>query len=113
LVFVVFQERLLFFSNALASRLQDAHPSWNCTPSGQHLVDAADRNRQLESSAMVREQHLHRAAAARQLETLERIEEGRAHSTERDDALIAIEGRYVPPQAPADAGAGSFRHIDS
>ena len=60
---------------------------------------------------MVREQDLHRAAAARQLETLERIEEGHVHSTERHDALIVDEDRYVPPQAPADAGAGSFRHV--
>jgi hypothetical protein len=102
---------LLFVSNDFVSRLQAAHPSWNCTPSGQHLVDAADRNRQLESSAMVREQDLHRAAAARQLETLERIEEGRVDSTERDDTSIAIEDRYIPPQAPADAGAGSFRQF--
>jgi len=91
---------------------KDAHPSWNCTPSGQNLIDEAERNGSLESSAMVREQDLHRAAAAQQLETLEQIEEGRAVSSERDDALIEIDDRHIPTtQASADAGAGSFRRV--
>ena len=58
---------------------------------------------------MVREQDLHRAAAARQLETLERIEEGRPAPSVHDEASIGIDDRCISTQAPADAGAGSFR----
>jgi len=45
------------------------------------------------------------------LETLERIEEGRVESADSEDALAAIDDSYIPggAQAPADAGAGTFR----
>ena len=57
---------------------------------------------------MDREQDLHRGAAARQLETLERIEEGHRDS-DGEGALASINEGYIPMQAPADAGAGTFR----
>ena len=93
----------------IAITLQDAHPSWNCTPSSQHLIAEAERTRPLQSSAVVREQDLHRAAAAQQLETLERIEEGRPASSLNNEVSIGIDVLCVQTQAPADAGAGSFR----
>lgn len=86
--------------------MQDAHPSWTCSPSGQNLVDRVEQIDREEAAALARELDLHRVAAARQLETLERIEEGRGDSN-RERALAAIDEAYIPLQAPADAGAGA------
>jgi hypothetical protein len=86
--------------------LQEAHPSWKCSPSGQNLVDRVEQNEREETAALDREQDLHREAAARELETLERIEEGRGDS-DSESALAAIDEAYIPLQAPAGAGAPS------
>lgn len=69
-----------------------------------------------KSNDVTREQDLYRAAAARQLDTLERIEEGRVAmghlsvSTAFEAAMVD-EG-YIATQAPADAGAGTFRGVE-
>ena len=55
------------------------------------------KNRYLDLS---NEQDLHRIAAARQLEVLERIEEGRSSEPERSDDLLQlpniIDDSYIP-----------------
>lgn len=60
-------------------------------------------------AALSREQDLHREAAARQLETLVELEEGRMRSSIGGNAIGAINETYIPMQAPADAGAGNVR----
>jgi hypothetical protein len=60
-------------------------------------------------AALNREQELHREAAARQLETLAELEDGRRRSGIGGNAIGTINEEYIPMQAPADAGAGSVR----
>jgi hypothetical protein len=84
------------------AKSQEAHPSWDwhlgiesnglSSDHGKLSGDAA------AMSAIHREQDLHRLAAARQLETLERIEEGR-HSTDEDADISDIpmmDESYIP-----------------
>ena len=82
--------------------LQDAHPSWSYASERSSLLTATDpvrrmKNRYLDLS---NEQDLHRIAAARQLEVLERIEEGRSSEPERTDDLLQlpniIDDSYIP-----------------
>jgi autophagy-related protein 9 len=87
-----------------------AHSSWTCSPSGQSLVNQMERAEQdavAAVAALSREQELHRQAAVRQLETLERIEESNRESD--DNVAHQLHESYIPNQAPADAGAGTRR----
>jgi hypothetical protein len=75
--------------------VQEAHPSWTGgTLSGQQGVEP-------DSTALIREQDLHRVAAARQLETLEKIEEGNGSEVDQDIAPT-IDEAYIPIP-PGDA----------
>ena len=51
------------------------HPSWRSTKSGQHLLDRVENFKTEETFALMREQQLHVQAAARQIETLEMLEQ--------------------------------------
>lgn len=105
---------------------QAAHPDWKCPPSGQTLVDRVEEYR---AAAMARERSLHVDAAARQLETLARLERQTSSSSPRPDqrrfeAVLMRNSHHhhrpmgggrpgggdassVPPIPTADAGAGS------
>ena len=74
---------------------QDDHPSCNFSPLGQNHVDRVENDEREETTALDREQDLHRVAAARQLETLERIEEGRGRS-DSEGTYTAIDESYIP-----------------
>lgn len=78
-------------------------------PSGQNLVDRVEQYEKEEMAALTREQQLHVEAAARQLETLARLEQ---HHISPTSFQAALDESYFPkPQAPADAGAGAgIRH---
>jgi autophagy-related protein 9 len=85
-----------------------AHPTFKCPVSGQKLMDCVDEYRM---ASMTRERDLHIKAAARQLETLARLERPNSVSptwTRSEADLFATkhntEASNVPP---ADAGAGS------
>jgi hypothetical protein len=101
-----------------------AHPHWKCPVSGQHLVDRVEHYRREETAAITREQQLHLEAAARQLETLARLEQqkgaghhnspqpmpGSAFSSSVRPPLNAMvdESYYLPKtHATADLGAGT------
>lgn len=77
-----------------------AHPGWKCSESGQKLVDRVDQYQREETAALSREQQLHIEAAARQLETLARLEqERRTMSTmipEVDDSHIPLTQAGAP-----------------
>ena len=90
---------------------QAAHPNFKCPPSGQSLVVRFEEYRKAELAAISRERELHIDAAARQLETLARLEE-KEHSPHPTTATkLFHEERlfdsHVPRVPPADAGAGS------
>lgn len=82
--------------------LQEAHPSWSQTSDGGCLLSngGGERTRKNTSSALNSEQDLHRVAAARQLEVLERIEEGNSSAPEITEDLLLlpniIDERYIP-----------------
>jgi autophagy-related protein 9 len=82
-------------------------PSWQCSESGQNLVDRMEQYQNVERSARNREQELHREAAARQLDVLAQLEGGQNESV---NAIGDMNDSYIPRQAPADAGAGAGRH---
>jgi hypothetical protein len=101
-----------------------AHPHWKCPASGQHLVDRVEHYRREETAAITREQQLHMEAAARQLETLARLEQekGAGHhnsaqpmassafssSVHRPLNAMVDESYYLPKtHATADLGAGT------
>lgn len=97
-----------------------AHPNWNSCfpPSGQNLVDRVEEYRLSTEQAMIaRERELHVQAAARQLETLARIEEeqkslnnSRHHRMVFPTNIRWHDEHYVADVAktsPADAGAAS------
>ncbi|KAL7559300.1 hypothetical protein ACA910_001383 [Epithemia clementina (nom. ined.)] len=98
-----------------------SHPSWKVSESGRHLVDRVEQYQREETAALTREQQLHIAAAARQLETLARLERQTTAEyqtsfpffTASGDSMSPVRGENDPPsarqQAPADAGAGMFR----
>jgi len=102
---------------------QEAHPNWGSCfpPSGQSLVNRVEEYRlSTEQATMARERELHVQAAARQLETLARIEEERNnlqhnmtfqhyHQSALSRRSIHFnDAHYGPTQIPAaDAGAGS------
>lgn len=97
-----------------------AHPNWNACfpPSGQSLVNRVEEYRLHTEQAMIaRERKLHIEAAARQLETLARIEEEEKIRNHNQHGRIAFPSRihwndeyYLAGAAkisPADAGTGS------
>jgi hypothetical protein len=87
---------------------QAVHPEWKCSPSGQSLVDRVEDYKKAELAAMSRERNLYIDAAARQLETLARLEEQPSpHPTRRfeEERLHDSHIPRVPP--PADAGTGT------
>lgn len=51
---------------------------------------------QSDPNALTREQDLHRVAAARQLETLEKIEEGRGDEEDGAREMSSINETYIP-----------------
>jgi len=82
--------------------------------SGQHLVDRAEEYRREEvAAALAKERDLYVEAAARQLETLARLERRQHEQRNSPDMRhrgggIVVDESYIPkPQAPADAGAGT------
>lgn len=64
---------------------QASHPNWKCSPSGQSLINRVEEYRKAEVSAQLRERELHIEAAARQLETLARLE--REHQAQHSPAI--------------------------
>jgi len=94
---------------------QAAHPDWKCSASGQSLVERVEEYR---LAAMTRERELHIEAAARQLETLARLEKQQASPRTNQlrfetAHLKDLHYNQVPVAVlPADAGAGihSSRH---
>jgi autophagy-related protein 9 len=89
---------------------KEAHPSWKCSESGQHLVDQVEEYKKVELAARSRERELHIDAAARQLETLARLEQQQRQQPPQDPFQAipsTIDERYIPRVPPADAGAGS------
>ena len=50
------------------------HPHWKCNSSGQRLIERIENYKSEQAIALARERHQHLEAAARQLETLRRIE---------------------------------------
>ena len=98
-----------------------SHPSWKVSESGQHLVDRVEQYQREETASFNREQQLHIAAAARQLETLARLEpQGattqatttvpNAHGLNTMPAMGVLNQSAMQRQlASADAGAGLFR----
>ena len=105
---------------------QASHPSWKCSPSGQSLVDRVEEYRQAELAALSRERELHIEAAARQLETLAKLERKQRQNTSKSlkssktyslsrrsggggsgSRLGTIDETYIPRIPHADAGAGS------
>ena len=86
---------------------QAVHPSWKCSPSGQSLVDRLEEYRIAELAAISRERNVYIDAAARQLETLARLEEQPSrHATKRFQEERLFDS-HIPRVPPADAGAGS------
>jgi autophagy-related protein 9 len=101
---------------------QAAHPDWRCSSSGQSLVDRVEEYR---VAAMTRERELHIEAAARQLETLARLEQSLTMSPHTNQQSqfeekhlqkshhlaqhLHKESLDVPP---ADAGAGMYQHVE-
>jgi autophagy-related protein 9 len=85
---------------------QVAHPDWKCSASGQSLVNRVEEYR---FAAMTRERELHIEAAARQLETLARLEK-LATSPQANQQLFEAQHLhhtyYQGQQGTADAGAG-------
>lgn len=85
-----------------------SHPSWICSPSGQHLVDRVEEYRQAELAALGRERDLYIAAAARQLETLGQLED---RSTTKPEERLEQERLYNYSHTPGsprdDADAGT------
>lgn len=90
---------------------KEAHPSWKCSESGQQLVDQVEEYKKAELAARSRERELYIDAAARQLETLARLEQQQRQEPPPQDPLQAIpstiDERYISRVPPADAGAGS------
>jgi autophagy-related protein 9 len=87
---------------------QAANPNWKCSPSGQSLVDRVEEYRKAELAAISRERGLYIEAAARQLETLAKLEQQRSpHSTRRFQEE-RMHDSHIPRVPPADAGAGSY-----
>jgi len=92
-----------------------AHPKWKYSPSGQTLVDRVEEYRQAELATMSRERNLYIEAAARQLETLVRLEDrgndplrGAWNSQHNQVAMTTSQLRAIHHNTePADADAGS------
>ena len=97
-----------------------SHPSWEVSESGQHLVERVEQYQREERAALTREQQLHIEAAARQLETLARLEQQRSLQDQATLPMAQPSSGMPQPltneslnsrgQAPADAGAGMFRN---
>jgi len=84
---------------------KSAHPHWKCPESGQQLLDRVKQYQRQETAAISREQQLHIEAAARQLETLARLEDTNIQSS----VYPGVDDSHIPRvQAAADAGAGAF-----
>jgi len=93
------------------------HPSWKCSQSGEDLVYRVEKYQEDQNSALARERQLHIEAAARQMEILAQLEQGRHHDNGYrplgagglvvDSATM--DENYVATQieTAADAGAGS------
>jgi autophagy-related protein 9 len=89
---------------------KEAHPSWKCSESGQQLVDQVEEYKKAELAARSRERELYIDAAARQLETLARLEQQQRREPSQDPLQAmpsTIDERYIQRVPPADAGAGS------
>lgn len=79
-----------------------SHPSWVCNQSGQKLVDQVERYKREETAAFSREQQAHIEAAARQLETLARLE----MKQEGSRPVISVHESYMQPGLPQHDGSG-------
>jgi hypothetical protein len=99
-----------FIFDDLLDVWQEAHPSWQCSPSGQSLVERKEQHHQDELAAVTREQDLYRQAAARQLEILALLEQQRASTVV--ETLATMNETYFLSHEPADAGAGTLRRLD-
>jgi hypothetical protein len=88
---------------------RSSHPNWTSTKSGQTLIDRVEEFRQEQTRALAMEQQQHMAAAARQLETLARLEQ---RTLTDSPVLTNIQESYIggqPPQQPgADSGGGGM-----
>eukprot|EP00934_Nitzschia_sp_Nitz4_P002153 Nitzschia sp. Nitz4//scaffold68_size99682//87472//90537//NITZ4_004576-RA/size99682-snap-gene-0.10-mRNA-1//-1//CDS//3329556629//2153//frame0 len=82
---------------------QSAYPDWKCSTSGQSLVDRVEEYKQSQLANMYRERDLYIKAAARQLETLAKLEE----TQRKTSSDLPIQANYVPHISPADADAGT------
>lgn len=85
------------------------HPSWECSASGQHLVDRVETYQHQQAIALDRERNYHIEAAARQLETLRLLEERQRAHTNTSSGNDIVES-YIDKKtevSEADAGAHS------
>ena len=85
------------------------NPSWKCGPSGQRLVNHLENYRKTEEQTVSRERQLYIEAAARQLETLTRLQNG---GIAQEGSPINLRESYLSQSSytSADAGAGSMNH---
>ena len=93
---------LPFMRRSNHPHVQETHPSWSYISDISSPLSNGKSARHVSSASSVlhSEQNLHRIAAARQLEVLERIEEGRSPATEHTEDLLflpnIIDESYIP-----------------
>jgi len=84
-----------------------AHPTWKPSLSGQNLVERVENYRKQQTLAFAREQEHHAQAAARQLETLRRLE--KEGTPEEKINIAAMNDTYITEKVAgleADNGGG-------
>lgn len=99
-----------------------SNPSWKVSESGQHLVDRLEQYQREQTASLSREQQLHIDAAARQLETLARLEQQKPPDALRWSVTDAVnrarpllpkqdEAYFAPLEAPPspEANMGVFQ----
>jgi len=95
-----------------------AHPNWKCSSSGQNLIDRISSYQQQQEQALAREIQPHIEAAARQLETLRRLESNNRGQPRQDNLSMGV-GRIdesymrqnlstIEESGGADSGGGGI-----
>lgn len=86
------------------------HPEWKCSSSGQDLIDRMETYQTQQAIALAKERHHYVEAAARQLETLQKLEEKTSTSpTNRTPNIQPIEKYLAPIEGYVDADRGGGR----
>jgi hypothetical protein len=97
--------------------LESTHPSWKCSSSGQDLLDRVEVYRRRETAALTREQELHIAVAAHELEVLAALEHKQNNVASTLPFQLFEEYQNKKPQTTSEAGvellAGSMQHTAS